>query len=147
MKQLMIHEILELVSAEKDKSKKIQILRKHSSPSLRTILQYALDPKVTFYTKKWPKFVLEDRIQHLSFNSLHYEYKRLYIFLSENLEKIISGKSGIKPERKTQILLEMIDNLHPKESQVLLWILSKQFTKYTEITKTLAEEAFPDLFK
>ena len=46
--KLSISEILELVSRAKDRTERIELLRKHDNGALRTVLKYALDPAIKF---------------------------------------------------------------------------------------------------
>lgn len=144
---LLISEIIDLVNTAKSKQEKIDLLRKHNCPALREVLKYAYHPGVKFFTNDRPNYRPDHSPIGLSFSSLYNEYKKLYIFLDPVLESNITKKGPTRNDRKMQILLQMLESIHPSESELLIDVMTKNMKKYKTINKALIEEALPGLLK
>lgn len=131
--QLYISEILDKASKAKTKDEKIKILRENATPALKEVIKYAFG-NIEFYTNSIPSYKIDDAPYGLSFSSLYSEYKRLYIFTKDN---------QTKPERKTQILLQILESIHPSEADLLYKIVTKTYKP--NLNKKIIEEAFPGL--
>jgi len=141
LNNLSIPEKLETISKINPFSERVKALQANSERSLNTILLY------TFGDYKW-KFTKED-IDKLEYKeppadedvfiqgtNLNQEAKRLYIFME--------GEKASK-EKLSEILLVMLENLHPDEGKILKGIFEGN-SPYKNITKKLVATAFPDLF-
>jgi hypothetical protein len=144
--QKMIHEILQNVGAEKDKDKKIQLLRQYNCQALREVVKYAFVPQLKFFTNEVPKYKIDNVPEGMSFNSLFNESRRFYILTSPATELALSGKTTTIA-RKQQILLQILENIHPKEAEVVASMIVGDFSKKYGITKKIVEEAYPQIFK
>lgn len=144
---LTISEILDEINVAKSKQEKIDLLRKHNCPALREVLKYGFHPGVKFFTTERPNYKPDHSPIGLSYSSLYSEYKKLYIFLEGSQESRITGKGPTKNDRKLQILLQMLESVHPSESELIIDIVTKNMKKYKSITKVLIEEALPGLMK
>lgn len=142
----MISEILELVNKASTKEEKVQVLKKYDTPALRHVLKYALHDKITFYREDLPPYKKDDSPEELSFSSLYNEYKKLYIFLNEVLERQTTQKVT-SFNRKNQILISMLESIHRKDSDLLSSMIDGTFKQKYKINAKLAEEAFPGLLK
>lgn len=141
MNNLSIPEKLETISKINPFSERVKALQANSERSLNTILLY------TFGDYKW-KFTKED-VDKLEYKeppadedvfiqgtNLNQEAKRLYIFME--------GEKASK-EKLSEILLVMLENLHPDEGKILKGMFEGK-SPYKNITKKLVATAFPDLF-
>lgn len=141
MNNLSIPEKLETISKINPFSERVKALQANSERSLNTILLY------TFGDYKW-KFTKED-VDKLEYKeppadedvfiqgtNLNQEAKRLYIFME--------GEKASK-EKLSEILLVMLENLHPDEGKILKGMFEGN-SPYKNITKKLVATAFPDLF-
>ncbi|NCB50192.1 MAG: hypothetical protein EOM53_05940 [Alphaproteobacteria bacterium] len=141
LNNLSIPEKLETISKINPFGERVKALQANSERSLNTILLY------TFGDYKW-KFTKED-IDKLEYKeppadedvfiqgtNLNQEAKRLYIFME--------GEKASK-EKLSEILLVMLENLHPDEGKILKGIFEGN-SPYKNITKKLVATAFPDLF-
>lgn len=142
----MIHEILEQVSQQTDKNAKINLIRQHSTPALREIFKYAFVPSLKFFTTTVPNYKQDNPPEGMSFNTLFNEYRRFYILTDPLVERQISGKTTTE-KRKREILTQILENIHPKEADILASMIRGDFNKQYNLTKKLIEEALPDLFK
>lgn len=130
----MIGEILEQVSQAQTEIEKVNILRKNYSPALEDVLHWAYDPNVIFFTDKIPPYTIDQSPEGLTMTSLYSEHKRFYLFLRE---------SRIEQNRKTVLLIQMLEALGQKESKILEQIITK---KIDSVSKDLVEKAYPGIF-
>ena len=142
----MIHEILDSISKQTDKNQKINIIRQNNTPALREIFKYAFTPQLKFFTDGVPNYKKDNPPEGMSFNSLYNEYRRFYILTDPIIEQQICGKTTT-PKRKNEILIQILENIHPNEADVLASMVRGDFAKKYNITKKLIEEALPNLFK
>jgi len=141
----MIHEVLNMVAAQTDRNAKIQVLRQNSTPALREILKYAFVPQLKFVTTSVPAYKSDAKEpEGMSFNSLFNEYRRFYILTDPIIEFQMTGKRT-SVARKQQILAQILENIHPKESEIIVSMIRGEFSKRYGINKKLVEEAFPQL--
>lgn len=141
LSKLTIPEKLEGISEISSFGERVEALRMNSERSFNTILHY------TYGNFKW-KFTPEE-IEEIEYKepsddidvsvqgmNLVQEAKRIYIFLEE---------SAADKKRLKNILIEMLENLHPDEGKILKGIFAGK-VPYKNITKKLVATAFPDLF-
>jgi len=140
----MIHEVLDEVSKQTDKNLKIQILRKNNTPALREVIRYVFSKNLKFFTNQVPKYKIDNVPEGMSFNSLFNETKRFYILTEQNTEFSMTGKhTNLK--RKMEILTQILENIHPREAEVLESMVRGDFDKKYNLNKKVAQEAFPGL--
>lgn len=144
MQHKMIHEVLDAVKNTTEKNEKINILRSNNTQALREVLRYCFLSHLKFFTNQIPKYKIDNAPEGLSFNSLFNESRRFYILTEESVEFAISGKKT-NPIRKNQILIQILENIHPKEAEVLSHMIVGDFSKHYGITKKLVEEALPNI--
>lgn len=142
----MIHEVLQDISKQTDKIAKINLIRQNATPALREIFKYAYTPQLKFFTNNVPNYKKDNPPEGMSFNTLFNEYRRFYILTEPLIERQISGKVT-NDKRKMEILTQILENIHPKEADVLASMIQGNFNKQYNLTKKLIEEALPDLFK
>ena len=134
--KLYTSEILSKVAAADTETKRINILRENYSPALEDILLWAYDKeRVQFFTNTVPPYTPDQSPEGLSFTNMYSEHKRFYIFLKE---------TRVDVARKNIILTQMLEALGESESKVLEGIILR---KIPEVSKELAEKAYPGLFQ
>lgn len=136
-----IFEVLDEVSKAKTKQAKIDILRNNASYALRTVLEGTYDPVVKFVFDKIPEYKKEVNVPAgMGYTSLDVELARFYLF--------VEGNPRVDPnlslERKTHILIQMLEALEPREAEVLANMLMKNL-HVKGLNADLVEEAFPGL--
>jgi len=134
------------IESKSDRNEKIQLLRKYNCQALREVLRYALIPSLKFYTQTVPKYKMDNAPEGMSFNSLYNESRRFYILTSPETEKALSGKNT-SLKRKQEILVQILENIHPGESALLESMIRGDFSKKYGMSKKLVEEALPQIFK
>lgn len=130
----MISEILEQVSQAQTENEKVNILRKNYSPALEDVLRWAYDPNIVFFTDTIPPYTPDQSPEGLSLTTLYSEHKRFYMFLKE---------SRIDSNRKTILLIQMLEGLGDTESKILEQIITKNIKS---VSKDLLEKSYPGIF-
>lgn len=135
--RLSISEILELAAKAKDRNERIEILRKHDSSALRTVLKYALDPAI--------KFMLPDGeppykpCQYVGQETMLYqEARKLYLFIE-------GGNPNLNPIRRETIFIQMLEAVDPKDAKTLIGMKDKKLP-FKNINMNLVNDAFPGMF-
>jgi hypothetical protein len=163
-------EVLELVSKQRTNSKKIELLRKYEHDSLKSIFIWnfdesiisALPPGDVPYSSvdKQSSFsgTLSDKIDdavvkmnELSSHSLgtasevgqqktalRKEYAKLYNFVR-------GGNDSLASLRRETMFINLLEGLHPLESEILILVKDKKLQTKYKITKEIVSQAYPDI--
>ena len=130
--RMLVSEVLYKVEQAKTESEKINLLRVNYSPALEDTLRWAYDPNILFFTKTIPPYTPDLSPEGLAYTSLYSEHKRFYIFLRDY---------KLAEERKTVLLIQMLEALGKTESKILENIILKNIP---EVSKDLACKAYPN---
>ena len=133
-----IASILEEVANEKDRKGKIEALRKHDSPSLRTILQFALDPSVEWLLPEGKPHYMPIHDDADVEGRLYYEARKLYLYVK-------GGNDNLSPEKRERLFIQTLESIDPDDAELLCSVKDKKIP-YKGITPKLVTEAFPGLF-
>lgn len=134
---MTIPEVLKRIMQEaRSKEDIVRMLRENSSHSLRQILYYAFLDKSKWYRKDLPQYTPDTAPDGLTMTNLFQESKRLYIF--KEIYKL-------SPERKDQLLIQILESVHPSEASVIKEIFDGTFGRAYSLDKKIVLEAFPDL--
>ena len=134
-----IHEVLELVSKQRTKAKKIEILEEYSSDALKSILIWNFDQTVVSMIPEgevpYKKNEVPVGTDHTSFRR---EWKNLYHFVK-------GGNDKISTIRRETMFIQMLEGLHPEESEIVCLIKDKAMEDKYNITYDVVRKAFPDI--
>ena len=160
-----VHEVLDVVSAQKTKAKKVEALRKYEHDSLKVIFVWNFDETVISLLPEGdvPYGETEDQTVYmgsLSDNlareaaggesatgqdldgrnktSLRREYTVLYNFVK-------GGNDGLTKARREMIFINLLQGLHPKDSQILILVKDKNLSDKYNISQEVVAEAYPDI--
>jgi hypothetical protein len=111
------------------------ILKKNQSPALREVLFYLFSPMVTFDVTI-PQYKTDGNPRELSPNSLFIEARRLYIFTT---------KRPLPQRKKSEILLNILESIHPSEAAFLVNLLETKNVNIPLLTTDLIQRVFPAL--
>jgi len=139
MRRMSIPEILNSTEG-KSKEDKIEILKNNSTRALKHILYTAFSENVEFNLPKTrPENIkIEDQPTGLSYNSLYKQSRKLRIFIKNN------GYDDVSENKRSQILLEMLESVDNDERELLLQILFDRKLKIS-LEFDVVKEAFPEL--
>lgn len=162
-----VFEILDLLSKQKTKDKKVEVLRNYEDPSLKAIFIWNFDTSIVSAlpegtvpyssTDKQNSFsgTLSDKVTdavakmgEIGSNSLgamdqgqtsiRKEFKMFYNFIR-------GGNDSLSSLRRETMFINILEGLHPLEAEILILVKDKKLqTKYS-ITKEIVAEAYPDI--
>jgi len=161
-------EVLDLVSKQRSKAKKIEVLKKYSDISLKVIFIWNFDESVVSALPEGEvpysgfeeqassngslstKITEEVRRMHEtdSFSmgsgdknghtSIRREYKNFYHFTKK-------GNPGLSTIRRETMFINILEGLHPLEAEILCLCKDKKLSEKYKITKEIVAEAYPDI--
>ena len=140
---LMIGEIFKKVNSAKTKKEKKGVLEQYKKI---TVLQHYLrglfDPKVQWEITEQPDYAEDDITpEGEEANSLYIEIPKCSLFVEGHPKA-----KGVKPARLKQILIQVLESLHPTEATLYMQMLKKK-TKIKGLTSKLVLEVFPGMYK
>ena len=160
-----VHEVLEVVSAQKTKARKVEALRKYQHDSLKVIFVWNFDETVISLLPEGdvPYGETEDQTVYngsLSDNlareaaggesatgqdldgrnrtSLRREYTVLYNFVK-------GGNDRLSAIRRETMFVQMLEGLHPEEAKIVCLVKDKDLESKYKITYDMVQQAYPDI--
>lgn len=133
------HEILEVVSNQRTKAKRVETLKQYENDALKSLLIWNFDETVVSLLPEGDVPFNKNEVPvGTDHTSLRREYKRLFNFVK-------GGNDGLSTIRRETMFIQMLEGLHPDEAELLCLVKDKNLgTKY-KITKEIVEEAYPDI--
>ena len=134
-----VHEVLEQVSKQRSKAKKIEVLKEYRSDALVSLLIWNFDDTVISMLPDgevpYERSAVPLGTDH---TSLRKEYRNLYHFVK-------GGNDGLSKTRRESMFIQMLEGLHPTEADILCLVKDKQLQTVYKINRALIEEAYPDI--
>lgn len=164
----LMFEVLDLVSRQRTKAKKVEALQKHGDISLKAVLIWNFDDTVLSALPEGDvpygdqdelvaySGTLSDRLsdenrrmfaegnfslgnkQAESKTTLRQQWKNLYNF-------VVGGNGGLTKNRRESMFINLLEGLHPLEAEILCLVKDKKLGDSYKITRAVVEEAFPDI--
>ena len=160
-----VFEILELASSQKTAAKTVEVLKKYEHDSLKSIFIWNFDSTVISllpvgevpYANADEQSVYSGTLsENLSREasggesatgqdlnargktSLRREYQNLYHYVK-------GGNDSLSKIRREMMFINLLQGLHPKEAEVLIFTKDKRLTDKYKITFENVKEAYPDI--
>ena len=135
-----IHEILDLVSQQRTKAKRVEILKEYRDDSLTAILIWNFDKRVQSAVPEGQVPYKENEVPvGTDHTSLRREWKTLYHFIK-------GGNDSLSSLRRESMFIQLLEGLHPKEAQIICLVKDKELESvYPKVTFDIVREAFPDI--
>ena len=160
-----LYEIFELVSKQRTKAKKVEVLKEYAHESVKAVLIWNFDETVISMIPEGevPYGDIEDQSVYsgsLSENldremkggesatgqdldgrgktSLRREWQNLYHYIK-------GGNDALNKTRREMMFINLLRGLHPKEAQILILVKDKLLQSKYKITKEVVSEAYPDI--
>ena len=134
-----IHEVLELVSKQRTKAKKVDVLREYRDDSLTAILIWNFDETVESAIPPGDvPFKSNDVPVGTDHTSLRREWRQLYHFVK-------GGNSSLSGLRRETMFIQMLEGLHPKEAEIICLTKDKRLTEAYKLSYDVVKEAYPDI--
>ena len=135
-----IHEIFELVSEQRTKAKRVEILKEYRDDSVTAVLIWNFDERVQSAVPDGQvPFSPNDVPVGTDHTSLRREWKTLYHF-------IMGGNPTLSGLRRESMFIQLLEGLHPKEAEIICLVKDKNLkSEYPKITLDVVKEAYPDI--
>ena len=135
---LSIPIIFEDIAKAKTTTERKKILQKHGSNPLKELLKYAFHPDIKFLLPEGaPPYKTVGSPDEYNPTYLYPNIRKLYLFVE-------GGNEGLTTLRREQLFIQLLEELHPKEAEVVIQVKDKKL-KYRGLTYKLVKETFPDL--
>ena len=161
-------EVLDAASKQRSKAKKVEVLQRYAHDSLLTLFIWNFDESVisvlppgevpyTGYDEQTSNSgTLTTKISHEvrkmhetgSFSigtgdkqghtTIRREFKNFYHFLK-------GGNDSLNNIRRETMFINILEGLHPLESEIIILVKDKNLESKYKITKEIVSEAYPDI--
>ena len=135
-----IHEIFELVSEQRTKAKRVEILKEYRDDSVTAVLIWNFDERVQSAVPEGQVPYKENEVPvGTDHTSLRREWKTLYHFIK-------GGNDSLSSLRRESMFIQLLEGLHPKEAEIICLVKDKNLRDvYPKVTIDVVQEAFPDI--
>jgi len=134
-----VSEILDLVNKQKTIAKKIEVLQEYNNPALQSILIWNFDDTaISVLPEGSVPFKPNEAPAGTEHTSLRKEHQYLYNFLK-------GGNDTLSPIRRETMFIQILENLHPDEADILVLTKDKKLQSKYKITRDIVAQAFPEI--
>lgn len=167
-KNPFVFEVLDLVSKQRSKAKKIEVLKKYEHVSLKATLIWNFDESIismlpegevpysgfedqassngTLSTKISEEVRRMHEMDSFSMGSsdknghttIRREFKNFYHFIK-------GGNDSMSGVRRETMFINILEGLHPLEAEIVCLCKDKKLSDRYKITKEIVSEAYPDI--
>ena len=161
-------EVLDLVSKQRTKAKKVEILKKYEEPSLKSLLIWNFDESVVsmlppgevpysgfddqnvYSGTLTTKINEEVRRMHetgsFSLGSSDQQGHTTIRRESKNFYRFVKGgQDGLSTVRRETMFINILQGLHPLEAEILVLVKDKRLSEKYKITQDVVAQAYPDI--
>ena len=161
-------EVLDLVSRQRTKAKKIEVLKRYEDPSLKAILIWNFDISLvsvlpegevpytgydeqnTYSGGVSGKISEEVRSMHAQGNfslgvsdgqghtTIRREFKHFYRFIR-------GGDDGLNNLRRESMFINILEGLHPLEAEIVILCKDKRLCEVYKFSQDVVAQAYPDI--
>ena len=134
-----MNEILELVSKEKSDNKKISLLKQYECDILKSLFIWNFDESViSLLPQGTVPYKPNEKPLGTDHSSLRREQRNLYMFVK-------GGNDQLSTIRRETIFIQMLEGLHPKESEIVIAVKDGNLEDMYDIPFEVVEDAYPDI--
>jgi len=134
-----VHEVLEVISKQRTKAKKIELLKEYRCDSLVSLLIWNFDDSViSMLPEGEVPFEKNEVPIGTDHTSLRKEWKNLYHFVK-------GGNDSLSKTRRESMFIQILEGLHPSEAEILILVKDKALETKYKITRDMVEQAYPDI--
>lgn len=135
-----IYEVFDEFEEASGKKEKKAVIERNLSSTLVKVLEYAFHPDYKWKIKEMPdSYKIPDTLPGVSFGQLSTELRRIYMFQEGH-----PTAESLSEQRRTEILLQMLETLEPREAEVIMGIMTKDLG-VKGLTYNFVKECFPQL--
>lgn len=133
----LLTEVLEFVSKQRSKAKKVEVLKEYDTDALRAILIWNYEA-VSMLPEGQVPYSPNEAPKGTEHQQLSTEYKRLYHFVK-------GGNDALKPLRRESMFIQLLEGLHADEAALLCKVKDRRLEEDYKINLDIIKEAFPDI--
>lgn len=135
-----IYEVFDEFELAKNKKARMEVIGNNLSKALTEVLQLTFDPQYEWYFKDVPEgYVIKDVPAGMGYAQLSTELRKMYMF-----RKGHPTADQLTPKKREQLLVEYLQNLEPREAEVVMGIFNKDLG-VKGLDYKFVKEAFPNL--
>jgi hypothetical protein len=136
-----IYEVFDEFEEADGKKEKMAVIEKNLSQTLVKVLEMTYHPGFEWFIDAMPDNykVPTDVLPGLSPNQLSTQLRKLYLF-----RKGDPSAEQLTPEKRNQLLLQILESIEPREAEVIIGIFQKD-QGVKGLTYKFVKEAFPTL--
>jgi hypothetical protein len=133
----LLTEVLEFVSKQRSKAKKVEALKEYDTDALRAILIWNYEA-ISMLPEGQVPYSPNEAPKGTEHQQLSTEYKRLYHFVK-------GGNDALKPLRRESMFIQLLEGLHADEAALLCKVKDRRLEEDYKINLDIIKEAFPDI--
>jgi hypothetical protein len=136
-----LYEVFDEFEKVKTKKERMDVLAKNLSHTLVEVLKLTFHPEFQWKVKELPENyrVPNDVLPGITFDSLHHQLRRLYMFQQGN-----PTAEALTEKRRTDLLFQILNSLEPREAEIIMGIFQKD-QGVTGLNYKFVKEAFPQM--
>ena len=134
-----LHEILSLVSKQRSKAKKIEILKEYECDALKSVLIWNFDnTAISVMPEGEVPYKKNEAPLGTDHTSLRKEWKNLYHFVK-------GGNDSLSSLRRESMFIQLLEGLHPDEAEIICLVKDGNLEKKYKLKKEVVQEAYTDI--
>ena len=136
-----IYEVFDEFEQASTKKEKMDVIGKNLNHTLVSVLEMTYHPGIQWLVKEMPDNykIPTDTLPGLSATQLSTELRKMYLFRKDN-----PTAEALTPQKRNQLLLQLLESLEPREAEVIIGIFQKD-QGVKGLTYKFVKEAFPKL--
>lgn len=135
---LMVHEVIDLISKKKTVKDKVKVLKENESWALKDVIRGSMDEKIRWNLPAGEPPYKPARVESHASNLLRENEKFKYF---------VKGGAGdrLPTYKREQIFLGVLEGIHPDDARLVIDMVQKKVPK--GLTRPIVKEAFPGLLR
>jgi hypothetical protein len=134
-----LHEILTLVSKQRSKAKKIEVLKEYECDALKSVLIWNFDnTAISVMPEGEVPYKKNEAPLGTDHTSLRKEWKNLYHFVK-------GGNDSLSSLRRESMFIQLLEGLHPDEAEIICLVKDGNLETKYKLKKEVVQEAYTDI--
>ena len=134
-----LHEILALVSKQRSKAKKIEVLKEYECDALKSVLIWNFDnTAISVMPEGEVPYKKNEAPLGTDHTSLRKEWKNLYHFVK-------GGNDSLSSLRRESMFIQLLEGLHPDEAEIICLVKDGNLETKYKLKKEVVQEAYTDI--
>jgi hypothetical protein len=135
-----MYEVFDEFEEASSKKERMQVIQNNLSQTLVQVLELAFHPQYEWLISEMPEnYKIPDTLPGVSLGQLSTQIRKLYLF-----RKGEPTAEKLTPEKRNQLLLQILETLEPREAEVIIGIFRKDLG-VKGLNYKFVKEAFPNL--